>query len=38
MQPLTKQQNKFWLTFGLCALAAALVFLPYSILDRDIFL
>lgn len=38
MQPLTKQQNKFWLTFGLCALAAALVFLPFYIVDRGIFL
>ncbi len=38
MQPLTRPQNKYWLTFGLCALAAALVFLPFYIVDGGIFL
>lgn len=38
MQPLNKQQNKYWLAFGLCALAAALVFLPFYIVDKGIFL
>lgn len=38
MQPLAKPQNKYWLTFGLCALAAALVFLPFYIVDGGIFL
>lgn len=38
MQPLTKPQNKYWLTFGLCALAAALMFLPFYVVDGGIFL
>lgn len=38
MGPLGKPQNKYWLTFGLCALAAALVFLPFYIVDGGIFL
>ena len=33
-----KKQNKYWLTFGLCAAAAALVFLPFVIVDGGIFL
>ena len=37
-QPLQKQQNKYWLTVGLCALAAALMFLPFYIVDGGIFL
>lgn len=38
MRPLNKPQNKYWLAFGLCALAAALVFLPFYIVDQGIFL
>lgn len=34
----TKRQNKFWLTFGLCALAAACMFLPFLIADKGVFL
>ena len=32
-----KPQNKFWLTVGLCALTAALIFLPFYILDGGFF-
>ena len=32
-----KPQNKFWLTVGLCALTAALMFLPFYILDGGFF-
>ncbi len=38
IQPLGKQQNKFWLTFALCGLAAALMFLPFYIVDKGFFL
>lgn len=33
-----KKQNKFWLTFGLCALAAGCVLLPFWVVDKGIFL
>ena len=36
MQPLTKPQNKYWLTFGLCALAAALVFWVLGFLNEKV--
>ena len=32
-----KQQDKFWLTVGLCALTAALFFLPFYLLDGGFF-
>ena len=38
MQPLNRPQNKYWLAFGLCALGAAMVFLPFYIVDGGIFL
>lgn len=38
MQPLGKAQNKFWLSFFLCALGAALLFLPFVIVDKGLFL
>ena len=38
LQAKQKQQNKFWLTFGLCALAAGLMLLPFWIVDKGIFL
>ena len=31
------QQNKFWLTVALCALAAALIFLPFQLVDGGFF-
>lgn len=30
---LGQKQDKFWLTVGLCALTAALIFLPFYLLD-----
>ena len=33
-----RSQNKFWLTFALCALAAGLMLLPFWIVDKGIFL
>ncbi len=36
-QLLGRQKNKFWLTVGLCALTAAVFFLPYYILDGGFF-
>ena len=30
-------QNKFWLTVGLCALCAALIFLPFQLVDGGFF-
>jgi hypothetical protein len=33
----THRQNKFWLTVFLCALAAALIFLPFQIVDGGFF-
>ena len=38
MAKLGGQQNKFWLTVGLCTLGAACIFLPFYIVDRGIFL
>ena len=38
VQPLGKQQNKYWLTFGLCGLAAVCMFLPFYIVDGGFFL
>ena len=38
IRPLEKPQNKYWLTFALCGLAAALMFLPFYILDKGFFL
>ncbi len=30
---LGQKQDKFWLTVGLCALTAALIFLPFYLLE-----
>ena len=38
IRPLDKPQNKYWLTFALCGLAAALMFLPFYIVDKGFFL
>ncbi len=38
MRPLGKPQNKYWLTFGLCGLAAAMMLLPFYIVDKGFFL
>lgn len=38
MQPAPKKQNKFALTFGLCALAAFFLFLPFELVDKGFFL
>lgn len=38
IQPLGKKQNKYWLTFGLCGLAAICMFLPFYIVDKGFFL
>ena len=32
-----RQRDRFWLTVGLCALTAALFFLPFYILDGGFF-
>ena len=32
------RQNKFWLTFGLCGLGAAMMLLPFYIVDQGFFL
>ena len=37
IRPLEKPQNKYWLTFALCGLAAALMFLPFYIVDKGFF-
>ena len=34
---LGQKQDKFWLTVGLCALTAALIFLPFYLLDGGFF-
>ncbi|MGN0707315.1 MAG: YfhO family protein [Faecalibacterium sp.] len=34
---LGHKQNKFWLTVGLCALTAALIFLPFCLVDGGFF-
>lgn len=34
---LVQRQNKFWLTVALCALTAALIFLPFYLLDGGFF-
>ena len=34
---LGQEQNKFWLTVALCALTAALIFLPFYLLDGGFF-
>ncbi len=36
-QLLGQKQDKFWLTVGLCALTAALIFLPFYLLDGGFF-
>ncbi|TCL55077.1 YfhO family protein [Allofournierella massiliensis] len=38
IRPLEKPQNKYWLTFALCGLAAALMFLFFYIVDKGFFL
>ena len=34
---LGRQRDRFWLTVGLCALTAALIFLPFQIVDGGFF-
>ena len=36
-QLLGQKKDKFWLTVGLCALTAALFFLPFYIIDGGLF-
>ncbi len=36
-RPLREGRDRFWLTVGLCALAAALIFLPFQIIDGGFF-
>ena len=36
-QLLGQKKDKFWLTVGLCALTAALFFLPFYIIDGGFF-
>ena len=34
---LRQKRDRFWLTVGLCALTAALIFLPFQIIDGGVF-
>ena len=34
---LRQKRDRFWLTVGLCALTAALIFLPFQIIDGGFF-
>ena len=34
---LRQKRDRFWLTVGLCALTAALIFLPFQVIDGGFF-